>query len=69
MSQVQERATLPQPGSFSVRDFSILIGLMIPTTMALIDVGMVGVALPAIQAEYAVSVALLSWVLAVGASS
>lgn len=63
---MREVTALPPASAFSVRDVSILVGLMIPTTIALIDVGMIGVALPAIQADYAVSVALLSWVLAAG---
>jgi len=66
MSQLQEQAVLPGLGNFSVRELLILVALMIPTTMVLIDVGMVGVALPAIQADFNIAVDLLSWVLAVG---
>lgn len=51
-------------GNFSIRELSVLIALMLPATLALIDVGMVGVALPTIQADFDVPVDLLSWVLA-----
>lgn len=64
MDQISERAALPKLGAFSLRELSILIALMIPSTMILVDAGMVGVALPVIQADFNVSVDLLSWVMA-----
>jgi len=65
MDQIQDQQIVPlKVGGFSIRELSMLVALMMPTTMALIDVGMVGVALPAIQADYNVPVDLLSWVLA-----
>jgi DHA2 family methylenomycin A resistance protein-like MFS transporter len=66
MIQAQVQAALPKLGGFSPRDFSIIVALMIPTTMALIDVGMMVVALPAIQADFNIPVDLLAWVMAVG---
>jgi MFS family permease len=66
MNQTQVQAALSRFGGLSLREFSIIIALMLPTTMALIEVGMIGVALPVIQAEFGIPVDLLSWVMAVG---
>lgn len=66
MNQAQVQAALSRFGGLSPREFSIIVALMLPTTMALIEVGMIGVALPVIQAEFGISVDLLSWVMAVG---
>lgn len=66
MSQLEGQATWPRLGGFSIREISIMIALMGPTTMVLVDNGMVGVALPVIQADFNVSVDLLSWVMAIG---
>ena len=66
MDQVQKQAAVSGFGSFSTRELLILVALMGPTMMVLIDGGMVGVALPTIQAEFNVSVDLLSWVMAIG---
>ena len=43
MDQIQDQQIVPlKVGGFSIRELSMLVALMMPTTMALIDVGMVG---------------------------
>ncbi|MEM7346911.1 MAG: MFS transporter, partial [Chloroflexota bacterium] len=61
-----EKTPLPLLGGFSLREVSILGALMIPTLMSLISTGMLGVALPIIQAEFTITVDALSLVIAAG---
>ena len=49
---------------FSHLELLLLLGLMIPSTMVLVDSGMLSVALPVIQDEFGVSVDLLALVVA-----